>query len=385
MAGPEQVLEAFARAHGQGPRQRSAEWHRRRRSAVGGSELAAVIGWSCYSKPRDIARRKAGFDSFRGNTACRWGTLLEPVTERVVELDCRTRLWGTSIHIDGALHGYPGYANSPDGYCMMPLVRREGELRVAEAEDCGRAGRLPVLLELKAPFTRTPRGEVPRHYLPQVWSGLELSPPALLGVFVDALYRFCGLEDLGPSPAYNQEFHWLRGGCHVGAYAWGLICLRAPDGAVSFANKAGLPADLGGAAPADIERALEMVERGELAPYYDEPQGLAASGPSESDPPGSEIVCYLGWKLFRLDYVPVPRRPGFLRQHHAAVLTVLRQAKQLQADGDKPEPPDAHTQALFDLGLAGAANGCRPAAKRPAAKRPPDARTQALFDLGAAR
>jgi hypothetical protein len=63
------------------------------------------------------------------------------------------------------------------------------------------------LLEFKCPLSRRPDGGVPKQYLPQLWSGLAVSPVAHAGLFVDVVFRKCALADLGPGPEYDREYH----------------------------------------------------------------------------------------------------------------------------------------------------------------------------------
>ena len=63
-----------------------------------------------------------------------------------------------------------------------------------------------MLLEYKAPYQRQPNGRIPRYYKPQIWMGLDLSPIASLGLYVEIVYRICTLEQLGPTPGYNMSY-----------------------------------------------------------------------------------------------------------------------------------------------------------------------------------
>lgn len=221
--------------------QGSAEWHANRTKIVGGSELATLLGWNSFMKWDALIAKKLGLSNTSSpGVACWWGSMFEPVSERIVELHCSTTVKGTSIHMR-----YPRlkhHANSPDGYCVIRFREAEdaweiahGPGRDAEEDASFPPMPMPVLIELKAPYSRLPDGQVPKCYLPQVWSGLELSPVALRGVFVEVVYRLCALDQLGPSAAYSTNYHRKdssernRGRtAWEGSFAWGATAVYAP-------------------------------------------------------------------------------------------------------------------------------------------------------------
>ena len=58
---------------------------------VGGSEIAALLGWNYYCSFRQLLRDKSGGEERSPvGIACWWGTVFEPVSERLVEIDCGT-------------------------------------------------------------------------------------------------------------------------------------------------------------------------------------------------------------------------------------------------------------------------------------------------------
>lgn len=242
----EKILARFVAQHSGGARQRSNDWLAGRKTLIGGSEVAALMGRNAYMSKEALVAKKAGLRPFTGNTACRWGTLFEPVIEAVVEIDCGTRLMGTDISVaaprSSGLQGL--HANSPDGYGVVALYLDDGDgvwrLRATDAETAEAADGLPIchiiaLFEFKCPFRRLPsapsaKKSVPGHYLPQVWSGLAVSPVAHLGIFVDAVFRKCSLDSLGVGAEYDHEYHRECGSAHWdgGPVAWGLIAVFAP-------------------------------------------------------------------------------------------------------------------------------------------------------------
>lgn len=70
------------------------EWLEQRRSSIGGSDAAALLGKSKYSSPYDVYLSKIGEDEpFDGNKHTRYGHLMEPVISDVFEQEsgCKVR------------------------------------------------------------------------------------------------------------------------------------------------------------------------------------------------------------------------------------------------------------------------------------------------------
>jgi len=58
----------------------SKEWLEERRSGIGGSDAAAVLGISRYASPMKVYLEKTGeLEPFAGNEYTEWGNILEPV------------------------------------------------------------------------------------------------------------------------------------------------------------------------------------------------------------------------------------------------------------------------------------------------------------------
>lgn len=96
--------------------QRAKEWHKRRRSFVGASEVAAILGLSPYAGPFDVwARKKGVVEPFEGNEATRLGQTLESSIldhaegvlgklDRDVEVVNETRCGIVRATLDGISH-----------------------------------------------------------------------------------------------------------------------------------------------------------------------------------------------------------------------------------------------------------------------------------------
>jgi hypothetical protein len=71
-----------------------------------------------------------------------------------------------------------------------------------EHHDCPNCKYIIVLVEIKCPRSRKPvPGEVPMHYLPQLYSGLVFSPMAHLAMFTEAVIKKISLDKL-PTKQY---------------------------------------------------------------------------------------------------------------------------------------------------------------------------------------
>ena len=88
---PNTIFEmwAFVRKHESGSAQHTAGWYQAILRTVGGSELAAVMGWNPYRTFWEVVAEKAGVTAgwAGGSIECNWGTLFEDVMARFVEID----------------------------------------------------------------------------------------------------------------------------------------------------------------------------------------------------------------------------------------------------------------------------------------------------------
>ena len=151
-----------------------------------------------------------------------------------------------------------GHANSPDGYCVLAVEcsaegfavvdwarRREGAPPPAGTY----TAILPALVELKAPYSRIPSGRVPKHYAPQLQSGLVFCEAAAVALFLEVVYRLATLPQLGDGTRdYCAAYH--RGDAKKAPWpdgapvAWGVTAVYAPYiGGAPPGTKAGAGAE----------------------------------------------------------------------------------------------------------------------------------------------
>jgi len=294
------MIESFVALHASRPRQRSAGWLAGRERTIGSSELAALMGMNPYQGVASTVASKAGLRRWEGGgVACWWGTLFEPAAEALLALETGATLRGTDISVPA---GFAGHAGSPDGYCAAWLFSdpaRDGAWRLLttdeatqkEAEGCPRA-RQTLLLEFKCPYRRLPKSGVPKHYRPQLWSGLALAPIAHRALFVDTVFRKCPLWSLGPGGEYDWDYHRERRPAYWGgAVAWGLTGVYAPlpgrrarasragAGAGADADRPWKPEELGGGGDDDAAYVAWQLYAESLGLELELREGAPAAGP----------------------------------------------------------------------------------------------------------
>ncbi|MFA6165773.1 MAG: YqaJ viral recombinase family protein [Gemmatimonadaceae bacterium] len=372
------ALAEFVEAYS-GMKQRDASWYGTMGTTVGGSELAAIMGVNPYSSFVDVVLGKVatlrGTSTWSGGVACWWGVLFEDVIGEVVSIDLGSPIRGDSI----CIQEFPGHRNSPDGYVVATFVRDDDDTWRCWTTDQepppekAAVHHQVLLLEFKCPLTRQPKGQVPPQYRPQVWSGLAVSPIAGRGLFVDAVFRKCGLADLDDGVEYDRAYH-ARDPAPEGdrcPVAWGLIAVYAPrldaprhvrlgwrgpewapgdpagEGPDADASLAALEihakyfgarfrrgdgeppddvADLGDMPAKLFDRALGLIDGGRFRIWRETPCFADGRGKDLRDvgraveelraraPAGHWLMGVLPWKLLETNYVFVARRPGFLEE-----------------------------------------------------------------------
>jgi hypothetical protein len=362
-------LDSYVKPMEGGLTQRTKKWEDMMSTTYGGSEIAALMHYNPYKSREEaiLAKLSKGWDG--GSVACWWGTLFEDVGLRVLELDCDTLVSGDSI----CIQKFPGSRLSPDGFCVVYMYHN-GDRWCLWTVGCGvdksECRPFIVLLEGKCPYNRWPDGKITRYYLPQIWYGLAVAPIAVFGLFVDAAFRKCSLEQLGPSADFDDTYHRPR--AVDGAYAWGLTAIYAPYSEIVEGKDEKDPN-----APTFTEEMAELAA--ECESYVVEPEGIIDFGlaPKEqfdrclgfvdrkiwpvkhSEPCfmnrghldvteelanfrktaalGYRLLGVLPWKLFEIHYVPELARPGFLASARTLVAEALETQREAVASGDSTQ------------------------------------------------
>jgi putative phage-type endonuclease len=178
----EEAILDFINNKSQNVVQRSAEWLNFRKSKIGSSEIAAAIGKNDYERIDDFIRRKCG-SGFTGNIKTRWGNLFEPMNKRMAEHKFNTKIYGDTLCFQHPTLNMVVY--SPDGIAA-----------IRDTDQSGKSSYVICLFEFKSPYNRKPSNTIPTYYRPQVISGLDVIPIASRCLFIEAVFRFCQLEDM---------------------------------------------------------------------------------------------------------------------------------------------------------------------------------------------
>ena len=306
-----QILE-FVEKHRGAPLQRTPAWVSMRRSVVGASELAALVGMSPYGNFESVALKKSRtYSSSFSTPACWWGTIFEDVAVKFAEHEFMTKIHGTNICVippEGTpLH--KKHVVSPDGYGVVDFVKQKKNWallrkRVAWQFEPGRRVPMAALFEFKCPHRRHPKGFVPRHYLPQVWAGLDISPFANIGLFCEMVARKCSKAEFSVWGAFDTRYHFN--------YDWGREIAWRVSG-VFRSEASEVLIDYGAAPVEEFDKMMgDAVDGQECRIVHSQ---LFASDLGEMDGGGGFVmVGFFYWKVFRYDVHIVKRNPGFMEK-----------------------------------------------------------------------
>jgi putative phage-type endonuclease len=163
--------------------QRTKDWYAVRGTTIGGSEIAIISGHNKYQSYSDLMRRKLNMEPRITALPLVWGTFFEDITIQYLEAKYKTKVYGENAHIRDE-NNFLSY--SPDGYMI-----KDGEI---------------YLIEIKSPIRRIPSDDIPEHYKPQIWLGLEMSKEiATKALFVDCVYRICERIDLSMDSTHYTD------------------------------------------------------------------------------------------------------------------------------------------------------------------------------------
>ncbi len=173
--------------------------------AIGGSEIASVLGENPYSSRRKLAKQKLGLSVFRGSIDTRWGKIFEPMLTMYTEY-----YFNTTITEMGSIPGVRKYGKaissySPDGVAIVNTSIISEKLQYFTEPDS--EGNTVVLFEFKCPRRRIPNGKIPGHYISQPKKGMCILPMCNMGIFGDAMFRKCSIDDFNMSDNYDKAFH----------------------------------------------------------------------------------------------------------------------------------------------------------------------------------
>ena len=322
-----EAFQAFLKERKTGLQQRSKAWVKARQYTIGASEIAALTGASPFDTPWSLIQKKLHPPDLSKNIACAWGKLFEPFARAYLEWKHHTQVFGYDISLNLA-KDHPLYGKvtcSPDGYF--------------KAED----GSI-VLLEFKCPFNRKiVVFKTPTYYRDQIQTGLALSGESVTkGLFVDACFRMCTLNDLGVNLKHNALPH--GGVIHRTKtpfpQAWGICILESQQKLTP--NQPAL-FNLGTTTSrAKFERFMLTISSGSIRTYYNrvrvvfDPRTKAeelavlkdAKDQFRQDPwrrfGGWHPVAFFAWKLLDITEIEEPKNPTYLKSLEPAITAFHR-------------------------------------------------------------
>ena len=221
---------------------------------------------------------------------------------------------------DSQLHGK--HVVSPDGYGIVDFVQQDtGWYIVRKSEKVKRVGRLvpmAALFEFKCPHRRHPKGFMPRHYLPQVWAGLEISPFTNVGVFCDMVIRKCPKNKVEKWGEYDRNYHF--------DYKWGRELARGVS-AVFRREASEKIIDYGAASKIDFDNVMsEAVDGKECRIVHSQLYETDYKRFEGGD--GFFMTGFFYWKIFRFDVHIVKKNTGFMEKCAPLIIECLKPCTQ---------------------------------------------------------
>jgi len=162
--------------------QLSKEWFEIKEFTIGGSEISTLVNKNPYRTVKDLYYSRAKLNQFNGNIFTNWGVLMEDVVIKILE-----SLLTIKVETIGSVPSskIPGLRYSPDG-----LFYYNDKI---------------ILLEIKCPFARFPKGFIPKHYLPQVLTGLHVIDITDEAWFVDVSLKRCSLFNFRNNNNFKRD------------------------------------------------------------------------------------------------------------------------------------------------------------------------------------
>ena len=318
-----EAFKAFLKERQTGLQQRSEAWVKARQHTIGASEISALTGASPFKNPTSLIQKKLHPPDMSKNIACAWGKLFEPFARAYLEWEHHTKVFGHTISLNLA-KDHPLYGKdtcSPDGYFQA----QDGSI---------------VLLEFKCPFKRKiVVHKTPMQYRDQIQTGLALSGESVTkGLFVDACFRMCALNQLGINLAHNEAPHC--GVIHKTKTpfprAWGICILESKRKITP--NQASL-LNLGTTtSQAMFARVMLGISSGDIQMYHNrvrvifDPRTKAeeltalkyAKDHFRHDPwrfGGWHPVAFFAWKLIDITEIVEPKNPVYLQSRPQSLLS----------------------------------------------------------------
>ena len=285
-------LEDFIEENKHLPEQGSEQWLKDRKFTLGGSEMSTITGDNPYKNIKALIRDHIGLKTFNGNINTVWGSVLEDLVILILE-----RVWNVKIYETGSLTGVvPGQKYSPDGLFYNSI--RD----------------LLVLLEIKCPIRRNVDGKVPKHYMPQILTGLETIPIMDMAMFVDAMFRRCSLQVHSMN---NAEYDFtIHNYSHCSDLPKALFMLVVYEECITQSPIV----DLGSCDKKELAKTLFMVKnrkyKKEFIREFEQLQIIKENiDPIIFGYCGINIVGVMPLKLFKFKHIKVNKSPGYVNTY----------------------------------------------------------------------
>jgi len=209
----EKALADFLDKHKDLPEQGTQEWLDARTYFIGGSSMATILGCNPYQNEKKLIKQRIGLDSFKGFAATWFGNLMEGAITDYVNNQYNCRIYETGS-IECTKNKNMSY--SPDGLAIikkqnlnvLDKFHHEHIKNTSLFNDNHEDDDLTVLFEFKCPYKRVPHlTEIPEYYLPQPLLGMDIIDICEVGIFIEAIYRFCSLDDIQYNNKYHTKYH----------------------------------------------------------------------------------------------------------------------------------------------------------------------------------
>lgn len=334
------------------PKQNTKEWKDARE--IGGSDLATVLGVGFKSRC-ELMREKVFMKEIDSdNPNFHWGHLFEPIHKKLIE-----RALNTEVHEFGSLPWKSGYTTSPDGVFNTTVEALKNILskqQIAEIIERFGEGELLCVLELKAPARRVINGEIPKYYIPQLYSELCVVPGSQLLLFSEAIFRRCTYEQY--INADNSAFTIampIRGGDPYKfntALQRGLVMFFGDTPAVlndiPEIMRINGCVDLGKVNPEIFFAIINLWYNGQLtANYAFEPTEFGAA------------IAICPWKLYQIDYHVKYKREDYLDVCWPAIQLCLDTIRELKTRDDLDDVQKNISIKKADLEIRKIVNGIK--------------------------
>lgn len=345
-----QILLDFIEKHKNLPKQGSAEWLDNRQFTIGGSEMATITGDNPFGGIKDLVKTKLGWKSFVGSAATDWGKVFEPCAQILLET-----LFKCNIYETGSLPGCIDHTSySPDGFATVTVdairelysknLIRDHEIpgngmcsNIASDINKSSGLNLPavnVVFEIKSPYKRIPKPEVPNYYMPQPLSALSHFDMLDIAYFADVLFRTCKLNDFN-NLNYNK---YLSSDSY---YTFNEVLFKSMIGFAADSNKISWTKshDLGLLTQRELESLFNLVVKEKVQAFYFDINAThkecVANLNDICEKNDLVMIGLLPYKIYKLCLTPIYKIPNYVQQFQPEIENVFSTINQIKSADDQ--------------------------------------------------